>query len=828
MACYGLPMLWAQDSPAQPAPTSYLLAGLTISGHQYSHASAIKSISGLNEGEVITIPGFQVSEALKRLWKEQLYADLAVHTDSIKGEKIWLRIEVTELPRLSEVRFEGVKKSQLETLKERLNLRSGILFTEAKRQSTARMVRNFYVEKGFYEVAVNIETSLDPMLRRGQQVLIKVDKGKKSRLTDIQWEGASAFSEGKLNRQLRALKPHAWYKFWQSGKYTRLKQQEAERNLLAFYQRNGYRDARVVRDTLFFSEPGKLRLQWKISEGQPYYHRGIRFVGNMKYDEASLKKLLGIQKGDLYSAEKLEERLFASPTGTDISALYLDQGYLFFSANPVEVAVVGDSIDVEIRMYEGGPARIRKVEVVGNDKTSDDVINRELSTLPGDVFSRAAIIRSQRSLMSLGYFEGQTMNVVPTPDAENGTVDLRYELKEQMTDKFQLSGGWSPYVRDDNDNIIGGGFSGTAQINFNNFSTKRLFNRKSWTPVPMGDGQKMNLAFQAVGSQSKTISFSFLEPWMGGKRPNFLGFNTAYSSYRYLETDSLDNLSSEFSSRTFSASIDYGRRLRFPDRYFRYDVSLGYKYYDLKNPGIFYPVFEEDTEAVLHAITLRQQLSRNNLDDPNFPTTGSINTFSVEVTPPYVALGIGDGGAATTPAEKYKLMEFHKWKLNSSWFFNPVGKAVLHLHGEAGYVGGYGQDAPPFERFMLGGSGMQTGFSGLMGTEVVPLRGYTEQVFDNDQNFYPAYHRYAIELRHPIPHAPFPAWVLGFAEAGAGYESVKDLRFTGLKRSAGLGIRANVPMLGILGLDWGYGFDNDPETGKVSGSHFHLSFGTRF
>ncbi|MEM6802317.1 MAG: POTRA domain-containing protein, partial [Bacteroidota bacterium] len=599
---------------------------------------------------------------------------------------------------------------------------------------------------------------------------------------------------------------------------------------LAFYRNEGYRDVEIVKDSVSINSAGNLKLSLDLREGKKYYHGKIRFVGNYSYSDSLLYAVLDIKEGDIYSDAKVQEHLFGGLKHPGLSSLYLDQGYLFFNINPIESGIRGDSIDLEFRMQEGAPTVIGKISIKGNTKTSDEVILRMLRTQPGNIFRRADLIRSQRELVALNYFDPAQMDIVPSPNQETGTVDLEYRLQEKPSDQIQLSGGWSPRSTDSDGNITGGGLVGTLQLTLNNFSTKRLFNKRSWNPIPGGDGQQLSLAFQSTGRRSNNFSVNFLEPWLGGKRPNSFGFGLNLYNFEN-EVIGDDGNTELFRTRSFAASVDYGTFLNWPDDYTQSRTSLSYRNYDLLNPGNFFPLFEGESTAFVNSITLTQNFTRNSLDHPMFPSSGSFNQISGEFTPPYSLFGPEKDYESMGAAEKFKFLEYYKIQLKSQWFINPIGKLVLQGRLDAGYLGAYNSalGVSPFERFVLGGAGIANAQNGgIRGIDPIPLRGYKIQVFDNDGSYFNFYNRLSFEVRHPINISPqFPLWVLGFAEAGNASEGIKAYRFADIKRSAGLGIRMQVPMIGLLGLDWGYGFDEDP-SGEISKGQLHVIFGREF
>ncbi|MEM7036491.1 MAG: POTRA domain-containing protein, partial [Bacteroidota bacterium] len=588
--------------------------------------------------------------------------------------------------------------------------------------------------------------------------------------------------------------------------------------------------AEVVADTVFQYDEKNLDVELKVFEGNQYFIRDVSFSGNYKYSADSLRSILGIEKGDVYDAERLDRRLHGDMTGNDISGLYLDDGYLFFNVEPTEVAIVGDSVDLEMKMFEGPQATIRKIIVEGNTKTSDYVILRELRTLPGQKFSRSDLIRSQREILNMGYFNQENLQVLPIPDPVSGTVDIKYVVEEKPSDQLQIQGGWGGRIRDQDGNVIGGGFVGTVQLGFNNFSTKKFFKKKAWNPIPSGDGQKLNLAVQLNGVGWQNYSISFLEPWLGGKKPNSLGASVAYSINR--------NPRNSFSMKTISTGLDYGMRLKWPDDFFRAFASVNYKYYDIRNGNLAFTALNFD-DAFINIISTRFTVDRTSIDAPIYPRSGSQLNFSVEATPPYSLFQPGTDYANLDDATKFKFLEYHKWKFSSTWYFQIVKNLVVKPRIQFGYLGNYNSDygISPFERFYLGGSGLGT--FNFYGWEYIGLRGYPDNSIGprpegGSANTQPVggniFHKYTFELRYPITlNQAAPIWVVSFAEAGNTWLGAENYKPFELKRSAGVGIRVMLPMVGLLGVDWGYGFDKiHPDAAAPNGSQFTFIIGQEF
>ncbi|MDX1907773.1 MAG: outer membrane protein assembly factor BamA [Bacteroidia bacterium] len=821
---------------AQPLPKDgnvYILSGLEVTGAEFSDKSTIISLSGLIIGEPITIPGIDITDALKRLWKEDIFADLAIKVDNIIGNKIFLVIEVKERPRISQFTFTGISKSQADELREKINFIRGTILTDSKRTSAERIIRNFYIEKGFLNVAVDITADPDVVLKNGVIVTIQVKKNERVKIDEINLVGNEAFPDMKVKRKLKKFYEKKFYRFWAPSKYIPKQYETAKTELITAYNDAGYRDARVIRDTMYSVGDKLVRVEMQIEEGRQYFHRAINWSGNYQYNSEQLQQVLGIKKGDTYSKSKIDKRLFGDPNGSDVSSLYLDDGYLFFNLDPVEALVEGDSIDLEMRVVEGPQATIRKVIIEGNTKTSENVIRRELRTMPGNKFSRSEILRSQRQVLALNYFDQEKLGVSPIPDPASGTVDIKYTVVERPSDQLQLQGGWSgrQYSPLDPSQLLFGGFIGTVQLGFNNFAARRAFQPGAWRPVPSGDGQRLSLAIQLNGANFQNYSFTFMEPWLGGKKPNSLGVSASYLRFQNPSVNT-----SAFKMAITNVTLDYGRQLKFPDDFFTSRTTLGYKYYDITNPtNRGFVGFENEEFAYVNVFTLRQSFDRASLDAPIYPRSGSLMSFSVEATPPYSAIFYPNRDFSDlSGSKKYNLLEYHKWRFNSNWVFRIAGDLVLSTKIEAGFLGAYNPEIgiPPFERYLLGGSGLQGGsFNQVFtGNEILPLRGYENNSLTNNGAGYPIYNRFVTELRYPISlNQSAPVWVQAFLEGGNGYKNFRQYNPFDLRRAAGGGLRVMLPMVGLLGLDWAYGFDGaNDNSGAVSGSQFHFILGQNF
>lgn len=811
------------------SPTVYTIQGLDVDGNQQATKNAVILASGLALGDQVTLPGPELADAIHKLWKKNIFDDIDITVDNVIDDKVFLLIKVTERPTVVSFTFTNCTKSQKDDLLEKMNFINGRIWTPEKRKRSDRIIQNYFMEKSFLKTSAEYVLVDDPVVKGKKRLSITVNKGDKIKINEIKIAGNQDFSDKRLKKKMKELKEKRWWRLWAKSKYLKKKMDESKTNLVDFYRENGYRDAEIVSDTFYDYDEKTVDVELKVYEGSQYFIRNIDFSGNYKYTADSLRNILGIEKGDIYNSSYLDRKLNGDMTGRDISGLYLDDGYLFFNVQPVEVAVVGDSIDLELRIFEGPQATIRKIIIEGNTKTSDYVILRELRTIPGQKFSRADLIRSQREILNLGYFNQETLQMIPIPDPVKGTVDIKYIVEEKPSDQLQIQGGWGGQIRDLDGNVVGGGFVGTVQLGFNNFSTKKFFKKGAWNPIPAGDGQKLNLAVQMNGVGWQNYSLSFLEPWLGGKKPNSLGSSVYYTVNQSPTTG--------FSMKTIGGGFDYGMRLKWPDDFFRSMTSLSYKYYDIRNGNLAFTALDFD-DAFINIISLRQTIDRTSVDAPIYPRSGSRVTFSVEATPPF-SLVNGKDYNEISDAEKFKFLEYHKWSFTGDFYFEIAKNLVLRPKMQIGYLGGYNEDygISPFERYYLGGSGL--GQFNFYGWEYVGMRGYpdnsigprpagggesTQSVGGNILN------KYILELRYPISlNQAAPIWVLGFAEAGnswLGFDSYKPFE---LKRSAGVGVRVMLPMVGLLGVDWGYGFDKIvPSSPTRHGSQFTFIIGQEF
>lgn len=800
-------------------PKEYIISGIVVTGPKFLDETVLKNLSGLTVGDSISIPGEKITKAMDNLWKQGLFSDIKIVAQKIMGDQIFLEFQLQEKPRLSKFSFKGdVSKSDADKIREKINLERDRVITDYLISTTRNTVRDYYVDKGYLNTEVKVEQYADTAYQNKNIVTITVDHKEKVKIEKIIFHGTKEMKPGKLRRAMKDTKEKQLWKIFTSSKFIESNYEKDKANVIEKYTDEGFRDARIVSDTVYKVSPNRIDIEITIDEGKKYYFRNITWVGNTKHSSKELSDILGIKRGDIFQQSLLDERLHMSPNGRDVSSLYMDDGYLFFQITPVEVNVENDSIDMEMRIYEGKQAIVNKVTVVGNTKTHDHVIMREVRTKPGELFNRSDIIRTQRELAQLGYFDAEKMAVNPKPNPADGTVDIEYVVAEKPSDQVELSGGYGA------NQLVG-----TLGLTFTNFSLKNFF-KGPWAPLPSGDGQRLSLRAQTNGKYYQSYNMSFTEPWLGGKKPNSLSTSVFHS----VQSNGYSSESPLRQSITITGtSVGLGKRLRWPDDYFTLYTELGYQYYVLNN---FTSTFLF-SNGVSNNLAFTGTFSRNSISDPYFPITGSQNSFTLEFTPPYSITFRKDIDYSTaSDAEKYKWIEYHKWKFSSSWFTPIAGKRfVLNARLNYGFLGHYNSKVgdSPIERFYLGGDGI-SGFA-LDGREIIGLRGYSNNSLTpkNSTGYIGGtiFEKYTLEMRYLIsPNPQAMIYALSFVEGGDDYLYFKDFNPFKFKRSAGFGVRVYLPVFGLLGLDWGYGFDPIPNTNPGDANHgqFHFSIGQQF
>ncbi|HYK77349.1 MAG TPA: POTRA domain-containing protein [Daejeonella sp.] len=796
-------------------PKEYVIGGTTVSGVKYLDKDVLITISKLTPGEHIIVPGDATSNAIKNLWTQGLFDDVQLNITQIKGDTIFFDLALTERPRLTRIDLKGLRKSEADDVRTKLNDKTGKVVNENLLQTTADIIKKHFSEKGYMFTDVFITQVRDTSEANNVILNVKVDKNQKVKVNAIHFEGNKDFKDKQLRKYLKKTKQRAVYKIFGPGKFQKSKYEEDKLALIAKMHDKGYRDAELLKDTVIRQGDKYVDINMKLYEGPKYYFGNITWAGNAKYPTKILNAILNIKKGEVFSEEKLNKRLSGpSASGDDVSSLYLNDGYLTFTADPVQTKVYGDTIDLEIRMYEGPQYTINKIILKGNEITNDKVVLREIRTKPGQKFSKEAIVRSTREIGQLGNFDEQKTEPKPINiNPKEGTVDIEYNVVEKPSDQIELSGGFG-----------GGRIVGTLGLTFNNFSARNLFNLSEWKPLPKGDGQKLSIRGQTNGKYYQSYSFSFSEPWLGGKKPIYFGI----SAFTSLQSNGLAMKNPDLQKiRLNGVTFTLGQRLKWPDDYFNANTSINLQQYKLNNYAGF--LFSNGTS---YNFNLTQEFSRNSVDVPIYPTSGSHIKFTVQATPPYSLLNSINYKTATDQ-EKYRYTEYHKWKFDSQWFQRISGKLVLKAQAQFGFLGLYnravGQSA--FERFKLGGDGMQ-GFDFLQGSEIIAMRGYANNtvipVGSNpniaQKSGSPIYNKYVLELRYPITLNPSAqVFVLTFAEGGNTWNNIREFAPFNVRRSVGVGARVFLPIFGLLGIDYGYGFDRIPGLPDANKGQFHFS-----
>ena len=840
-------------------PKEYTIAGIKVTGTKRYDEQLLISISGISVGDKVMVPGGDnFSKAINKLWQQRLFSNVQISFTKLEGANLYIEINVFEMPALSNYFLKGdVRKSEDDELRGKTGLIKGRVVTENVKRTATEAIQKFYTEKGFQSAKVDIQESPDPALPNSVILNFYVEKGTKVRISDVNFYGNQSVNEIRLKKQMKGTKemsrlslhpinststygdnatpsfreylseagflsvtktkelldPYFRFKLFSSAKFNEKKYLEDKDKVLAYYNSLGFRDAVIISDTQYYNRKGNLNVDLKVDEGHKYYFGNIAWKGNTKYSDSILTLILGIQKGQIYNLATLNKKLGTemSPEGGDINSLYQDDGYLFSTIRPVETAVYNDTIDFEIRIVEGPQATIKNITISGNEKTKEHVVRRELRTLPGEKYSRADLIRTQREISQLGFFNQEKIGINPVPNPEDGTVDIHYSVEEKSSDQLELSAGWGGGI----------GLTGTLGVSFNNFSIKNILKKSAWDPLPTGDGQKLSLRIQSNGRAYQSYNFSFTEPWLGGKKRNSLTVALYKSVFR---TGGIDASGRYFFSDTnrlknFGASISLGKQLKWPDDFFTLVYSLSYTQYKLKNYPLFTQAFQNGTS---NNISFKVALNRSSAGpNPIFPTSGSTFLLSGQFTPPYSLIDKN-----ITPESSFKLPEFHKWRFNAEWYI-PIGKGmgadktnqfVLKVAAKYGFMGRYNKDIDfsPFERFQVGDAGLANG-NFILGYDIIAHRGYPvyensdPKVNPDQQNasqFFTIFNKYTLELRYPFTTNP-NSTIFGtvWFEAANGWYNYKEYNPFRLRRSAGVGARFFLPMFGLLGFDYGVGFD---------------------
>ncbi|QJD94674.1 outer membrane protein assembly factor BamA [Mucilaginibacter robiniae] len=805
------------DSLSYLNPKDYTIGGITVTGTKYLDKDVLIQIAKINKGDRISLPGEASANVLKNLWAQGLFDDVQLYVSKINLDTVYLEISVQERPRLSRLHLTGIRKGEIEDLQKKLNDKTGKIVNENVLTSTTTIIKKFFNDKGFLNTTVDIKERKDPGDANSVILDVAIDKKQKVKVNEIVFEGNKDLKSRELRKFLPKTRQRKFYNIFGSKKFKRDQYEEDKQTLVEKMQAKGYRDAAILSDSVWKHDEQTVNVKIKVYEGHKYYFGKITWSGNARYPATTLDKILQIKKGDVFSEEELSKRLDGgTPDGQDVNSIYLDNGYLTYHADAVQTRVYNDTVDLDIRIYEGAQYTINRIIIKGNEVTNENVIRRELATKPGQKFSKQAIVRSTRQITQLGNFDEQKIEPKPTNiNQQDGTVDIIYNVVEKPSDQIELSGGFG-----------GGQLVGTLGLTFNNFSIRNIFNGKAYRPLPKGDGEKLSLRGQANGKNYQNFSFTFSEPWLGGKKPIFFSL----SAYTQLSSTGQFYAKSDYRYnylRINGIGVTLGKRLHWPDDYFQLNYSLNFDHYKLDNyTGYLF------TNGTSFNIKLTQELSRNSLDAPIYPTSGSNIRFTIQVTPPY-SLFNNTNYTIATPEDRYHFVEYHKWKFDAQWFTRIAGKLVLMSQTRFGFLGSYNKAVgqSPFERFKLGGDGMAT-YQFLQGSEIVGLRGYQNfsiipvgKNYSTDTNpGSPIYSKYTMELRYPVIQSQSATiFMLTFAEGGNTWDSFRDYNPFNIRRSVGVGARIFLPIFGLLGLDYGYGFDKIPGIPDANKGQFHFS-----
>ncbi len=777
-------------------PKEYEIGEVKVEGANYSDENAIINLSGLRVGDRITLPGEKISEAVRKLWKLKLFTNVKIIKSREVGDVVFILIQIEERPRLSKFTYTGVKKMYHDDLDGALEpfLIKGSSVTTNTKQNSINAIKKYFIEKGFLDVSVNVNEKEDNPKLNTISLEFEITRNEKVKIETISFSGNTNVKDKKLRKQMKNTKHKK--RLFAKSRLVKKELEEDKAAIITFYNKIGYRDAKIIKDSVWRNEDGYLQLHLDVQEGGQYYFRNITWKGNTIHDDKRLTALLGIQKGDVYNLELLETRLRFSPDGRDVSTLYLDDGYLFFRVDPIEIAISNDSIDIEMRMVEGPKATIDKVVIQGNTITHEHVIRRELWTKPGAKFSRSDLIRSQRQIIGLGYFDPEKLGMNTPVNPERGTVDIEYVVEERPSDQLELSAGW-------------GGFSGvigTLGFQFNNFSLRNILNKKAWRPLPKGDGQKLSLRAQTNSRFYQSYNFSFSEPWLGGKKPNSFTLGGFYTRFdRTLYSQGVLTIGRGF--------VGLGSQLKWPDNNFISNTTINIENIQLENYGFGGFRFEGQnvTDGNYNNFSLKQVIARSTVFEPTFPRSGSKISLTMQFTPPYSLFRKNKDYDNLDIQDRFRWLEYHKWRLDAEWYATLVGKLVFKASAKMGLLGFYNRDVglSPFERFELGGDGLSNQSIGITGRDILALRGYeTTDIEPNNEGGGTLFNKFSVELRYPLSlQENSTIFVLGFLDGGNSWIGGENYNPFDLKRSAGIGLRVFLPMFGLLGFDYGFGFD---------------------
>ena len=792
----------------------YYIRKVNVRGLEHLDPDLVKASAGLVDGDSILLPSNFISNVISRLWSQRYFADVKVGAE-IEGDSLDLEVFLKERPRVFNWEFEGISTGKKKDIMEKLQLRRNSELSDYVLDKNVKLIKEYWKEKGFRNARVTYRIEQDTIRTQYANVIFEIDRGERVKIGKINFDGNEVFEDKRLRRTFK--KTHQ--KSINFFKGTRLKDKEYEEDkelLIDFYNSKGYRNAHILQDSIYEYEPNRLAIDLKLSEGNKYYIRDISWVGNSVYSTEQLQNMFAVKKGDTYDKKSMHKRLGIgkeeNPEDMSIKSLYQNSGYLMSQIEPAETIIGADSIDLELKIFEGKQFTINEVGITGNVRVDDEVIRRELYTRPGELYDRSMLMQTIRMLGSMGHFNPEAIMPDIKP-VSNELVDVNWPLEEQASDQFNIAGGWGS-----------GTFVGSVGITFNNLSIKNAFKKGAWRPYPMGQNQRLSINAQTNGTYYKAFSFSFTDPWLGGKKPNSFTVSAHISeqnnAYYVWQTSTMH-------FRTYGLAVGLGKRLNWPDPYFTFYGEASYERYDLKNWSSFIM-----TNGAANMFSLKFVLSRNSVDQPIYPRRGSDISFSLQLTPPYSAWDGKDyADSNMSDEERYKWIEFHKWQLKGQWFqaLTSNQKLVLMLKAEMGYLGHYNKHkTSPFQRFEVGGDGM-SGYN-IYGIDIIAMRGYEDGALDPVNEYYSvAYNKYTAELRYPVILKPSSQiYVLGFLEGGNAFSSWKSFAPFKIKRSAGLGVRLYLPVVGMLGIDWGYGFDPPAGSTEKSGSQFHFVMGQQF
>lgn len=837
---------------------AYEIGQINVIGSAYSDENALIGVSGLKVGDIIKIPGRDIPDAIKSIYRLSLFTEVEIIATQIVDNVAFLEIRVEERPRYLSHTFVGAKEGIHDDLTEIVerHVRRGSILTENSKRNITRGLEQYFIDKGYLDAEVKVQEEPFPNRDNAVRVIFYVERNDRVKVADIRFKNNATTDIPFLNKKLKDGKLRNKFKntkkkgrLFAKSKFVQSEFEEDKKSLIHYYNTLGLRDARVVKDSVYRNNKGDIEIELTMYEGQQYYYRHITWEGNTIYPDVTLATVLGIQKGDVYNPELMEKQLRFSQDSRDVSSLYMDEGYLFFQIEPVEVAIIGDSVDLEMRIYEGPQATIDKVVINGNDRTHEHVIRRVLRTNPGEKFSRTNLIRSQREIINLGYFDPEQLGMNTPVNQQRGTVDIVYDLVERPSDQLELSAGYNGSA----------GLLGTIGVTFNNFSTRRIFEKGAWRPVPMGDGQKLSIRAQSNGSFYRSLNFSFTEPWFGGRKPNSLSIGGFHTTQALVTSDK--NSPSYSQLRAVAGYVGLGKQLKWPDDYFYFNGNVYLQNYKLKQ-NVIDPNFSQSTfffegkpiySGSFNNFYIGLTVGRSSVNEPLFPTRGSKFSLSVQLTPPYslfkednfwelsdaelarlvIQENINRAEYGLSPlteglietvrfnaetANRFHYLEYHKWRFTAEWYNQLVGKLVLRTAVKLGYIGYYNKKVGvgPFERFQLGGDGLSNQNSGIQGIDLIRLRGYevsdvsdrNGDGFSDDRENALIFNKYEFELRYPISTNPNSTiYALTFLEGGNSWVTFSDYQPFDLRRSVGVGLRVFLPVFGLIGFDYGWGFD---------------------